>query len=87
MQVCDRRYRGLGISRDLVRFAEAHMRGQGAEVMRLDRPISETWRHPLKARLEAWYTCIGYKLICNNDFNVRFRRAGALLAGPAAFVL
>lgn len=83
--VCDPAYRGMGIGRELVRVSEDHMRRQGAEVMQLDLLVPESWTHPAKARLDAWYTRIGYKLIYTDGFNARFGRAEALLAGPAVF--
>jgi GNAT superfamily N-acetyltransferase len=53
--------RGTGIGRALVAFAEQWARAQGLSRMQLELLVPQTWTHPVKEFLRAWYARIGYR--------------------------
>ncbi|KAM7186136.1 hypothetical protein V8F33_011975 [Rhypophila sp. PSN 637] len=55
-------YRGKGIGRQLVQFAEAWAREHGAVKMQMELLFANGWYHPLKTRLAEWYERAGYQL-------------------------
>ncbi|GHJ41533.1 GNAT family N-acetyltransferase [Streptomyces sp. TS71-3] len=54
--------RGIGIGRELVRFAEEDSRQKGCGVMQLELLVPREWSHPSKVFLDEWYTRIGYRV-------------------------
>jgi GNAT superfamily N-acetyltransferase len=61
--VCDPIFRGAGVGRDLLGFAEGWAKSQGAEVMQLEVLSPDGWEHASKARLMGWYERVGYVLV------------------------
>ncbi|WP_069160279.1 GNAT family N-acetyltransferase [Nocardia altamirensis] len=55
--------RGLGIGRELVRFAEQRGRDSGASSMQLELLVPREWTHPSKEFLTQWYTRLGYTAV------------------------
>jgi ribosomal protein S18 acetylase RimI-like enzyme len=54
--------RGIGIGRELVRFAERGSQKKGFEIMQLELLVPREWSHPSKVFLTDWYTRIGYEV-------------------------
>src|SRR5262245_41545134 len=54
---------GRGVGGELVRTAEQLMRSYGVTTMQLELLVPKAWVHPEKARLRAWYTRLGYKVV------------------------
>ena len=54
-------YRGTGLGRDLVSFAEREAGDQGCGTMQLEILVPRTWSHPSKDFLMSWYARIGYR--------------------------
>ncbi|KAK4211597.1 hypothetical protein QBC37DRAFT_375863 [Rhypophila decipiens] len=52
-------YRGKGIGRQLVQFAETWAREHGAVKMQMELLFANGWHHPLKTRLAEWYSTRG----------------------------
>ena len=49
-------HRGLGVGRELVRFAERKCGRDGLVSMQLELLVPRNWSHPVKEFLAAWYT-------------------------------
>ena len=78
----DERHRGAGIGGELLRFAEALSRDRGAARMRLELLVPRAGEHPFKARLDAWYRRLGYRVGGEEDFAVRHPEPAGHLARP-----
>ncbi len=63
MLATDPEYRGGGVGRALVDFAEQRSRDRGRGVMQLELLVPWTWQHPHKEFLKAWYACLGYRSV------------------------
>ncbi|KAK0710311.1 hypothetical protein B0T26DRAFT_597324, partial [Lasiosphaeria miniovina] len=81
--MCDPASRGLGLGRDLLKFAETWARKQGAEVMQLELLIPDGWHHASKARLAIWYERAGFGLIRVGDVVDEFPHLTPILVRPA----
>ncbi|KAI0458615.1 hypothetical protein F5B21DRAFT_399204 [Xylaria acuta] len=86
MLAVDPTYRGTGLGRDLVRFAEERCRRDlGLAVVRLELLVPMHFEHVGKARLQAWYTRLGYVMTGLHDFGETHPRLNAALAGPTEY--
>ncbi|KAK1771896.1 hypothetical protein QBC33DRAFT_525134 [Phialemonium atrogriseum] len=83
--VCDPAFRGSGIGRDLLRFAEDSIRKRGGGVMQLELLVGDGWTHPLKERLGKWYERVGYKLVRTGSVAEAFPRLAPMMARPSLF--
>lgn len=65
MFAIDPLYRGSGLGRDMVAFAESHCRScLNLKIMRLELLVPQSnLEHVFKKRLQAWYERMGYVLI------------------------
>lgn len=79
--------RGTGLGRDLVTFAEAWARERGLSRMQLELLVPQTWTHPVKDFLRAWYTRIGYQVVRTDDFGEAFPQLAPHLACPCDFLI
>lgn len=84
MLAADPARRGLGIGRELVRFAEATARGS---VMQLEVLVPREWTHPSKKFLTEWYTRIGYRVTRTGTIDEDYPHLAPLLATPCDFVV
>jgi GNAT superfamily N-acetyltransferase len=75
-------HRGIGVGRELVRFAERHGRAQGTRVMQLELLAPRTWSHPGKEFLAGWYERIGYRMIRFAALEEYYPHLKPLLATP-----
>lgn len=82
MLACDPVSRGVGVGRELLRFAEDEARRRGATHMRLELLQGDGWRHDFKDRIEAWYTRNGYQLVRVDDVQKNWAVLVPLLAKP-----
>ena len=82
----DPAHRGIGIGRELVRFAERTCRADGAVVMQLELLVPRTWSHPSKQRLDGWYTRLGYRPVRSGTAEETHPTLAPLLATPCDFV-
>jgi N-acetylglutamate synthase-like GNAT family acetyltransferase len=76
-----------GVGRELVAVAEAWARERGLERMRLSLLVPRTGTHPFKARLHAWYSKLGYRVIARRDFADEFPESAPLLTAPCDLVI
>ncbi|GAA3389496.1 GNAT family N-acetyltransferase [Cryptosporangium minutisporangium] len=81
------KHRGIGVGRELVRFAEATGRRAGATTMQLEVLMPRDWAHPSKEFLKDWYQRIGYRVVRVGDFEPAYPRLAPLLATPCEFVI
>lgn len=73
-------FRGAGVGRELVRFAERQARGAGRHVMRLELLVPREWSHPSKEFLAGWYGRLGYRLVRVDPVDVTYPGLPPLLA-------
>jgi GNAT superfamily N-acetyltransferase len=74
--------RDSGVGGELVALAEAWARGRGLTRMRLTLLVPRTGTHPFKARLHAWYSKLGYRVIERCDFADVLPEPARLLTAP-----
>jgi GNAT superfamily N-acetyltransferase len=87
MLVADPAHRGVGIGRELVRFAEGTCRAEGLRAMQLELLVPREWTHPTKVFLDAWYTRIGYRVARTGTIDEAYPALAPLLATPCDFVI
>jgi GNAT superfamily N-acetyltransferase len=78
-------HRGLGIGRDLMRFAEGTSRAAGLGSMQLELLVPREWTHPVKEFLAAWYTRSGYALTRTGTIEEAYPALAPLLATACDF--
>jgi ribosomal protein S18 acetylase RimI-like enzyme len=83
----DPAYRGIGIGRSLVLFAERHCHARGLRAMQLELLVPRTGRHPSKEFLDAWYRRIGYRVARRTKVEDADPQRAPLLATPCDFVV
>jgi GNAT superfamily N-acetyltransferase len=66
--VADPEHRGIGVGRELVRFAEELARSRGSTWMELELVVPRDWEHPVKRFLHDWYSRLGYREARRRDF-------------------
>jgi GNAT superfamily N-acetyltransferase len=87
MLVADPDHRGAGVGRALVAFAENRARRQGLTHMQLELLVPQTWTHPVKEFLRAWYTRIGYRQVGTGRFADSHPALHSRLAAPCDFLI
>jgi GNAT superfamily N-acetyltransferase len=87
MLAADPQLRGVGIGRDLVAFAEAWMRGRSLPVSQLELLVPQTWQHPVKEFLRAWYLRLGYRLVRTDTLDRDYAHLVPYLATPCDFLI
>jgi len=78
--------RDSGVGRELVALAEGWARERGLARMRLTLLVPRVGTHPFKARLHAWYTKLGYRVIARHDFADQLPQSARLLTAPCDLV-
>jgi ubiquinone/menaquinone biosynthesis C-methylase UbiE/GNAT superfamily N-acetyltransferase len=87
MLVADPACRGVGIGRELVRFAERKCSEDGLGTMQLELLVPRGWTHPTKEFLAAWYARIGYRVARTGTIDEAYPALAPLLATPCDFVI
>jgi GNAT superfamily N-acetyltransferase len=87
MLAADPGYRGMGVGRELVRFAERKFRAEGLRTMQLELLVPRGWTHPTKEFLAAWYSRIGYRVARTGTIEEAYPALAPLLATPCDFVI
>jgi GNAT superfamily N-acetyltransferase len=87
MLAADARYRGIGVGRQLVVFAERHCSDDGLQAMELELLVPRTFRHPSKEFLDGWYRRIGYRVMRTTSVAEVQAGLSPLLATPCDFVI
>jgi len=80
-------HRGVGIGRELVRFAEQKAREGGLAFMQLELLVPRNWSHPSKEFLAGWYTRIGYQIVRSGTIDESYPHLAPLLATPCDFLI
>lgn len=87
MLAVDPAYRGTGLGRELVQFAE-HAAGEaGRDTMQLELLVPRDWTHTSKQFLAAWYSRIGYTPARDGAIEESYPHLAPLLATPCDFVI
>jgi GNAT superfamily N-acetyltransferase len=87
MLAADPAHRGVGVGRELVRFAERKCRGEGLRTMRLELLVPRDWTHPTKEFLAGWYSRIGYRVVRTGTIDEAYPALAPLLATRCDFVI
>jgi GNAT superfamily N-acetyltransferase len=87
MLVAAPEYRGAGVGRQLVRFAERWCREHGMSTVQLELLVPRTWAHPVKEFLRDWYTRLGYRPVRTGSIEDSYPALAPLLATPCDFVV
>ncbi|HEY0539176.1 MAG TPA: GNAT family N-acetyltransferase [Actinoallomurus sp.] len=87
MLAADPAHRGLGVGRDLVRFAERGVRNAGHDTMRLELLVPREWSHPSKEFLAGWYGRLGYTVTGVGAVEESYPGLAPLLATTCDFVI
>jgi len=87
MLAADPAHRGLGVGRELVRFAERKSSAEGVRSMQLELLVPRGWTHPTKAFLDAWYMRLGYRVARTGAIDEAYPALAPLLATPCDFVI
>jgi GNAT superfamily N-acetyltransferase len=80
-------HRGMGIGRDLVRFAEQRARDIGCGTMQLKLLVPQEGKHPSKEFLAEWYGRMGYTVSERHPIETVYPSLFPLLATPCDFVI
>jgi GNAT superfamily N-acetyltransferase len=76
------KYRGTGVGRALVDFAQRSARERGMRAMQLELLVPRAWRHPSKEFLAAWYGRSGYRVIHTRSIHDAYPHLAQLLTTP-----
>lgn len=87
MLASDPAYRGIGVGRELVHFAEQNAREEGIRSMQLELLVPREWSHPAKEFLAAWYTRTGYRTVRTGSIDEAYPNLAPFLATPCDFVI
>lgn len=87
MLAADPARRGLGIGRELVRFAEQTSRDAGCREMQLELLVPREWTHPAKQFLAEWYDRLGYRVTHRADLVEDYPHLAPSLATPCDFLV
>lgn len=87
MLAADPARRGVGIGRELVRFAERASRAAGCRAMQLELLVPREWTHPAKQFLAGWYERLGYRVTHRADFATDYPHLAPSLATPCDFLI
>jgi GNAT superfamily N-acetyltransferase len=87
MLVAAPQLRGIGIGRELMRFAEGWARTRGLAQMQLELLVPRTWSHPVKEFLKRWYERIGYRAIRVGRLDEAYPLLVPQLATPCDFII
>ena len=79
--------RDSGVGTELVGLAEAWARERGLARMRLTLLVPRVGTHPFKARLHAWYSKLGYRVIGRRDFADVLPGSARLLTAPCDLLI
>ena len=87
MLAADPARRGLGIGRELVRYAERACRDAGCREMQLELLVPRDWTHPSKQFLAEWYRRLGYRVTHRADLAEDYPHLAPSLATPCDFLV
>ncbi|KAK3402380.1 hypothetical protein B0T20DRAFT_137969 [Sordaria brevicollis] len=83
--ICHPRYRGCGVGRDLLKFAETWAKERGAGKMQVELVVGDGWEHEEKVKLARWYERAGYKTTKEVDLWEGIPELGPLLRRGARY--
>lgn len=87
MLAAEQRFRGRGLGRELVRFAEWHSRELGCDTMQLELLTPRRASHPTKRVLHDWYTRMGYRIVRRDALDAEYPHLAPKLAEPCDLVV
>ncbi len=85
--VASPRHRGLGVGRELVRFAEQWSRDNSRDTMQLELLVPREWTHPSKKVLGEWYARLGYREVRKESLAATYPHLAPRLTCPCDHVV
>lgn len=82
MLAADADWRGVGVGRELVAFAERWATERGRSTMQLELLVPTGWSHPSKQFLRGWYERLGYREFRRTRLQELYPELEPLLATP-----
>lgn len=82
MLAADPDWRGLGVGRELVAFAEHWAAERSHATMQLELLVPTGWSHPSKQFLRSWYERLGYREFRRTRLEELYPELEPLLATP-----
>ncbi|KAK1774263.1 hypothetical protein QBC45DRAFT_425527 [Copromyces sp. CBS 386.78] len=83
--ICRPEYRGSGVGRDLIKFAESWAKERGGKKMQVELVVGDGWEHEEKVKLAGWYERAGYRNVKEVDLEEGIPELGPLLARKAKY--
>jgi GNAT superfamily N-acetyltransferase len=80
-------FRGVGLGRELVQYAEQWAREQGHTRMQLELLVPREWVHPSKDFLARWYSRLGYVITGKGSIEESYAHLAPHLATPCDFFI
>nr|WP_144926320.1 GNAT family N-acetyltransferase [Paenibacillus bovis] len=87
MLAVDEEYQGMGIGRDLIRFAEEKFQQEGFHKVQLELLVPQEGTHPAKEFLRNWYMRFGYQPVQTDSVAVSIPQLAPMLALPCEFII
>ncbi|KAG6006086.1 hypothetical protein E4U21_007383 [Claviceps maximensis] len=85
MLALDFQYRGRGLGRAMIGFAENHCRDKGCTAMQMELLVPTTFAHAVKLRMQDWYQRQGYRVIKLGSFDQDYPSLATCLATPVDY--
>ncbi|KAG5978510.1 hypothetical protein E4U55_006140 [Claviceps digitariae] len=85
MLALDFQYRGRGLGRAMIDFAENHCREKGCTVMQMELLVPTSFAHAVKLRMQDWYQRLGYRIIKLGSFDQDYPSLATRLATPVDY--
>ncbi|KAG5968898.1 hypothetical protein E4U58_001696 [Claviceps cyperi] len=82
MLAVDPKYRGQGLGRAMIDFAENFCRDKGCTAMQMELLVTTNFEHVVKSRMQEWYQRLGYRVVKLGNFEQDYPFLANLLATP-----
>ncbi|KAG6031222.1 hypothetical protein E4U40_007315 [Claviceps sp. LM458 group G5] len=82
MLAVDPKYRGQGLGRAMIDFAENFCRDKGCTTMQMELLVTTNFEHVVKSRMQEWYRRLGYQVVRLGNFEQDYPSLANLLATP-----
>ncbi|KAG6064332.1 hypothetical protein E4U32_000298 [Claviceps aff. humidiphila group G2b] len=82
MLAVDPKYRGQGLGRAMIDFAENFCRDKGCTAMQMELLVTTNFEHVVKSRMQEWYRRLGYQVVKLGNFEQDYPSLANLLATP-----
>ncbi|KAG6017778.1 hypothetical protein E4U54_003383 [Claviceps lovelessii] len=85
MLAVESQYRGRGLGRAMIDFAENHCREKGCTAMQMELLVPTSFAHAVKLRMQDWYQRLGYRIVKLGSFDQDYPSLAIRLATPVDY--